>query len=91
MQALIQSKQKCLCINLFLGTISAAHTLQWDFTPDPVNGPYLLYNDWNWALYFNKLFLIEKIIHSGDYKHNYAHSFFRKDFKNLNIKVIRRE
>ena len=33
----------------------------------------------------------EKIMNSGNYNYNYAHSLFGKDLKNVNIKVIRRE
>ena len=32
-----------------------------------------------------------EMINPGNYNYNYTHSFFRKDFKNVNIKVIRRE
>ena len=32
---------------------------------------------------------MEKFINSGNYNYNYAYSFYGKDFKNVNIKVIR--
>ena len=33
-------------LTFFYGQFSAAHTLQWGSTPDPVSIPYLLFIDW---------------------------------------------
>ena len=35
--------------------------------------------------------ILSEMINSGNYNYNYAHSFFGKDLKNVNIKVMRRE
>ena len=71
--------------------VSALTFIYGQFLPPTPSNEGVLFIDWWWPLYFNRLILMEKIINSVNYKYNYAHSFFGKDFQNLNIKVIRKE